>query len=83
MDFAGSFSRINKGHDYLFVVVKIFRKMCTLGPCKKTIKGQDETNMFLKRSRCALGEQGTSFDIDILGFSMPFGLQFGIIWTPS
>jgi hypothetical protein len=47
--FVGGFPRTRKGHDYLFVVVDRFSKMCILMPCKKTIKGQDATNMFFEK----------------------------------
>jgi hypothetical protein len=49
MDFMGGFPRTRKGHDYLFVVVDRFSKMCILMPCKKTIKGQDATIMFFEK----------------------------------
>jgi hypothetical protein len=45
MDFVVVLPTIQKGQDYLFVVVDRFRKMCILMPCKKTIKGQEETNL--------------------------------------
>jgi hypothetical protein len=35
MDFVGGFPTTRKGHDYLFVVVDRFNKMCILMPCKK------------------------------------------------
>ena len=37
MDFVGGLPMSMKGHDYLYVVVDMFRKMCILMPCKKTI----------------------------------------------
>jgi hypothetical protein len=56
MDFVGSFPTTKKGHDYLFVVVYRFRKMCILMPCKKIIKGQVVENMFLNGSGCTFKE---------------------------
>jgi hypothetical protein len=49
--FYGKFSMptTRKGHDYLFVVVDKFSKMCILMPCKKTIKGQEAANMFFEQ----------------------------------
>jgi hypothetical protein len=38
MDFVGGLLRIRKGHDYLYVVVERFSKMCVLMACKNTIK---------------------------------------------
>jgi hypothetical protein len=49
MDFVGGLPTTRKGHDYLFVVVDRFNKMCILMPCKNTIKGQEATNMFFEQ----------------------------------
>jgi len=35
-----------RGHEYLFVVVYCFSKMCVHIPCKKTISGQEATKLF-------------------------------------
>ena len=39
----------NKGHDYLFVVVDRFSKMCNIMPSKKIIHEQYATNMFFEK----------------------------------
>jgi len=39
MEFVGGIPTTRKGHDYLFVVVDRFNKMCVLMPCKKIISG--------------------------------------------
>jgi hypothetical protein len=49
MDFVGGLPTTRKGRDYLFVVVDKFNKMCIFMPCKKTIKGQETTNMFFEQ----------------------------------
>jgi hypothetical protein len=49
MDFVGGFPTTRKRDDYLFMVVERFNKMCILIPCKKTIKGQEETKMFFEQ----------------------------------
>jgi len=46
MDFVGGLLTTRKGHDYLFMVVDRFNKMCVLMPCKKTISGKEATNLF-------------------------------------
>jgi len=49
MDFVGGLLRKRKGHYYMLVVFDRFNKMCILMPCKKTIKGQDPTNMLFEK----------------------------------
>ena len=49
MDFMGGFPTTRKGHNYMFVVVYRFIKMCIIMPCKNTIKGQEEANMLFER----------------------------------
>jgi hypothetical protein len=49
LDFAGGLPRTRKEHDYMFVVVVRFSKMCILTPCKKTINGKHVTNMFFEK----------------------------------
>jgi len=46
MDFMGGLPMTKKDHDHLFVNVDRFSKMYVLIPCKKTIRGQDATNLF-------------------------------------
>jgi hypothetical protein len=48
MDFLGGFLTTRKEHDYLFVVVDWFRKMCILMLCKNTIKGKEVGNIFFE-----------------------------------
>jgi hypothetical protein len=48
MDFLGGFPTMRKGHDYLFVVVDKFNKMCILMPCKIIIRGQEATRIFFE-----------------------------------
>ena len=40
MDFVGGIPMSRKQHDYLFVVMDRFSKMCILMPCKKTITAE-------------------------------------------
>jgi hypothetical protein len=49
MDFVGGFPTTRKGHAYLFVEVDRFNKICILILYKKTIKGQEATNMFFEQ----------------------------------
>ena len=37
MEFVGDLPMSRKGHDYLYVVVDQFSKMCILMPCKKQV----------------------------------------------
>ena len=45
MDFIGELPMNKKGHDYLFIIVDIFSKICVLIPCKKTVIAQDTINL--------------------------------------
>ena len=49
MYFVGGIQTTRKGHDYLFVVVDIFSKICILIPCKNTIIGKEAENMFFEQ----------------------------------
>ena len=40
MDFVGGLPMSRKGHDYFYVLVDHFRKMCILMPCKKQITAE-------------------------------------------
>jgi hypothetical protein len=48
MDFVGDLPMSRKGHDYLYVVVDRFRKMCVLMPCKKQVIGEKTTHVLLQ-----------------------------------
>jgi hypothetical protein len=49
MDFVSGFLTTRKGHDYMFVVVEKFNKMCILMPYTNTIKEQEEKTMFFEQ----------------------------------
>jgi hypothetical protein len=49
MDFVCGFPTAKKGHEYLFVVVDRLKNTCILIPCKNTIKGQKEVEMFFEQ----------------------------------
>ena len=55
MNCFGGLPTSRKGHDYLFVVVERFNKMCILIPYKKTIKGKEEENMFFEQDQVHFG----------------------------
>lgn len=40
MDFVGELPKSRKGHDYLFVIVNRFNKMCVLIPCNKQVTAE-------------------------------------------
>jgi hypothetical protein len=48
MEFVDGFSKTKKENDYMFLVFDRFNKISILMPCKKSIKAQDETNMFFE-----------------------------------
>jgi hypothetical protein len=45
MDFVGGLAMTKGGHDYLYVVVDSFSKMCILMPCKKEITAEKICNL--------------------------------------
>jgi hypothetical protein len=46
MDFVGGLPMSKMGHDYLYVVVDRFSKMCILMPCKKHVIAEKTANLF-------------------------------------
>jgi hypothetical protein len=48
MDFVGGLPILKGGHDYLYVVVDRFNKMCILMPCKKQITTEKTVNLFFQ-----------------------------------
>ena len=48
MDFVGGLPLSRKGHDYLYVVVDRFNKMCILTPCKKKITIEQTTHLLFQ-----------------------------------
>ena len=48
MDFVGGLPLSKRGHDYLYVVVDRFRKMCILIPCNKQITAEQTKKLFFE-----------------------------------
>ena len=48
MDFVGGLPLSRKSHDYLYVVIDRFRKMCILIPCKKQITAENTVSLFFQ-----------------------------------
>ena len=48
MEFVGGLPMSKRGHDYLYVVVDRFNKMCILIPCKKHITAEKTANIFFQ-----------------------------------
>ena len=48
MDFMGGLPMSRKGHDYLYVVVDRFRKMCILMPCKKKVTTELTAHLYFQ-----------------------------------
>ena len=48
MDFVRGLPMSRKQHDYLYVVVDRFSKMCILMPCKKTIIAEQTVELYFQ-----------------------------------
>jgi hypothetical protein len=48
MDFVGGLPTTKKRHEYIFVVVDKFNRMCIPMHCKKSLKGKEAINMFFE-----------------------------------
>lgn len=48
MDFVGGLPMSRKGHDYLYVVVDRFSKMCILMPCKKQVTAELTAHLYFQ-----------------------------------
>ena len=48
VDFVGGLPMSRKGHDYLYVVVDRFNKMCILMPCVKQVTTENIAHMFFQ-----------------------------------
>jgi len=48
MDFVGGLPLSMKDHDYLYLVVDRFSKMCMLMPCKNKITVEQTTQLFFR-----------------------------------
>ena len=48
MDIVGRLPMSKKWHDYLYVVVDRFRKMCILMPCNKQITAEETAHLFFQ-----------------------------------
>jgi hypothetical protein len=48
MDFVGGLPMSKKNHDYLYVVVDRFSKICILIPCKKKVTAEKMAQMFFQ-----------------------------------
>jgi hypothetical protein len=76
MDFDRHFPMTHRGHDYLFIVVDCFNKMCVLIPCKKTIFGQRQLDYSLDMSGYILDFQPPSYLTETMGSWEYYGKCF-------
>jgi hypothetical protein len=82
MDFVGGLPMSKKSHDYFYVVVDHFSKMCILMPCKKQVTTEQMTQMFFQHVWVHLGFLNPLFLIKILDLLGNFGQVYGHSWTP-
>ena len=55
MDFVGALPMSRNGHDYLYVVVDMFNKMCILIPCKNHITTNMTAHFFFQNASVNFG----------------------------
>jgi hypothetical protein len=48
MDFVGGLPMYKRNHDYIYVVVDCFSKMCIFMPCKKQVTAKKMAQMFFE-----------------------------------
>jgi hypothetical protein len=65
------------GHDYLYVIVDRFSKMCILMPCKKQVTNEIQHNCSLQMYGFILGCLHLLYLIETLTFWESFGLVYG------
>jgi hydrogenase maturation factor len=93
MDFVGDLLMSKGGHDYLYVVVDKYNKMCILIPCKKQIIVEQTANLFFQYVSIHFGlptsiisDQDTRFLVDfweILWRMMNTKLKRSIAFHPQ
>jgi len=65
MDFVGGLPKSRKGHDYLYIVVDRFSKMCIFKPCNKQITAEQIAKLFFQHVWVHLGlPNSTIYDRD-------------------
>jgi hypothetical protein len=77
MDFVGGFRCPGQGHDYLYVIVDRFSKMCILMPCKKQVTTEQTTHMFFANVWVHFGLPTSIISDRDSHFWESFGLIYG------
>ena len=77
MDFVGGLPKSRKSHDYLYVVVDRFSKMCILTPCNKQIAAKKLQSCSFRMYGFILGYPLVLYPIKILDLSESFGQVYG------
>ena len=72
MDFVGGLPMSRKGHDYLYVVVDRFNKMCILMPCVKQVTTEKTAHIFFQNVWVHFGFPHLLFQIRTLPFLVSF-----------
>jgi hypothetical protein len=72
-----------QNHDYLYVVIDRFRKMCILMPCKRQLTDEKMEKCSFKMFECILDCLNPLFLIGILDLLKVFGRFYGHSWTPN
>ena len=77
MDFVGGFPKSRKGHDYLYVIVDKFNKMCILISCNKQVTTEQTTKLFFQHVWVHFGYPLLLYLIEIPDLLGSFGHVYG------
>jgi hypothetical protein len=83
MDFVGGLPMSRKNHDYLYVVVDRFSKMCILMSCMKQVTVDKMTQLFFQNVWVHFGLPKSIISDRDSRFVGSFFRVYGHSWTPN
>ena len=83
MDIFGGIPMSKRNHDYVYVVVDRFKKLCILMPCKKKIIAEQTAQLFFQNVWVHFGFPTSIVSDRDSRFVGNFGQDYGDSWTPN